>query len=75
MLSKLFVYDRKAGRTVFTEDFTDSQEALNARMGLERSYRQNPPPNVNDLEIVVLNGDSVASMRRTHGKYFGGLES
>ncbi|MFN8075443.1 MAG: hypothetical protein U0Q15_08505 [Kineosporiaceae bacterium] len=65
MISMLLVYDRPSGRIVSQRIFDSSAEALQARFALEaedgRDYRR---------EIVVLTATDVATMKRTHSRYF-----
>ena len=61
----LVVFDRPASKILARREYTDRTEALQARFDAEREYRRSP-----EVEVVVLGGESWASLRRTHGRYF-----
>ncbi|UQN15109.1 hypothetical protein [Gulosibacter sp. ACHW.36C] len=66
MSSFLIVYSRSSGE-VHLRQFDGpnaSREALEERFRLEAERQSR------DTEIVVLNSDSEASIRRTHRRYF-----
>lgn len=61
----LLVYDRRGGRlTSAPKAFDDQQEALRARFELERSGLED------DIEVVVIGGESLESLKTTHARYF-----
>lgn len=63
----LLVYDRRTGETNVREFApAEGRDALRARFRLERELRGQ-----DDMEIVVLTGASLASLRKTHSRYFG----
>jgi hypothetical protein len=62
----LLVYDRRGARlTSAPQVFDDQQEALGARFDIERSGLGD------DIEVVVLGGESLESLKTTHARYFG----
>lgn len=64
----LLVYNRHTGETDVREfAASEGRDALRARFQLERELRGNA-----ETEIVVLTGASLASLRKTHSRYFGG---
>jgi hypothetical protein len=60
----LIVFNRKTGRIRSQTNWNNAQNALRARVALER-WHTNP-----DYEIVVLSGDSEESIRKTHSRYW-----
>ncbi len=61
----LLVYDRRGARlTSAPQAFDDQGEALRARFDIERSGLGD------DIEVVVIGGESVESLRTTHARYF-----
>lgn len=67
----LIEYDRSRGEIVTFETFSDSERrvAENTRLELEIRLNHN---NV-DHEVVILEADSEAAVRRTHRRYFESL--
>jgi hypothetical protein len=67
----LIEYDRSRGEIVTFETFFDSERrvAENTRLELEIRLNRN---NV-DHEVVILEADSEAAVRRTHRRYFESL--
>ncbi|MEV6847801.1 hypothetical protein [Actinoplanes sp. NPDC051411] len=65
MNSYLLVYDRARGKLLAEREFSDNGAALKERFRLEREHMRNK-----DIEIVVLEADSAAAIRRTHARYF-----
>jgi predicted amidophosphoribosyltransferase len=65
----LLVYNRRTGETVVQQEFSaaEGRQAVRARFQLERELRGH-----DDIEIVVLTGTSLASLRKTHSRYFSG---
>lgn len=63
----LLVYNKKTGNLLRTQEYEADQggEALEERFKLERQNRSDP-----DVEIVVLNANSLKSLRSTHARYF-----
>jgi hypothetical protein len=68
----LIQYDRRAGRIVRFERFTDDQQRLAAdtRLELEIELRRNGQ----NHEVVLLDAASEAAVRKTHGRYFEDVE-
>ena len=64
----LVVYDRRQGQVIRHRAFRESDEALEARFAAEREFRGQP-----DIEVVVLSARSLASLSRTHARYFKGV--
>lgn len=62
----LIQYDRKTGRTVFSEykGVDGPRLALAQRLKLEKNRRDS------DIEIVSLNSDSLETIKKTHSRYF-----
>ncbi|MDA8148520.1 MAG: hypothetical protein M0Z93_07040 [Actinomycetota bacterium] len=61
----LLVYDRRAARLASAPQvFDDQKEALRSRFDLERSWPGG------DVEVVVLGGESLESLKTTHARYF-----
>jgi hypothetical protein len=65
--SFLLVYDRSSGRLLDLVEYSEHEgdRALEDRFAREREERHNP-----DIEVVVLNAESVDALKRTHGRYF-----
>lgn len=62
----LLVYDRRGARlTRAPQAFDDQQDALRARFDIERSGLED------DIEVVVIGGESLESLKSTHARYFG----
>jgi acetolactate synthase regulatory subunit len=61
----LVVYDRLQGQIIRHRAFRASDQALEARFAAEREFRGQP-----DIEVVVLSARSLASLSRTHSRYF-----
>jgi hypothetical protein len=61
----LIVYDRSQGELLRCCEFSDSQEALRERFAVERDNREK-----SWLEIVVLGGNSLETIKSTHSRYF-----
>lgn len=68
----LIQYDRRAGRIVRLERFTDDQQRLAAetRLELEIELRQRGQ----NHEVVLLDAASETALRKTHGRYFEDVE-
>lgn len=64
-MNLLVVYDLDASRSRRLVLYDDAREAVKARFAAERDEPGR-------LEIIVLGGESVEGMRRTHPKYFAG---
>lgn len=60
----LVIFDRDRG-SVRTKVFVDRREALRARFAAEREHAGDA-----NVEVVVLGANSMADLRRTHGRYF-----
>jgi hypothetical protein len=63
----LIEYRRSAGRLLRLETFPDDARsaAEQARMKLEQEHRAD-----SDYEVVLLDAESEAALRETHGRYF-----
>lgn len=59
------MYERPKGKLLSIVEFSDADEALDARFAAERIHRGNP-----DVEVVVLSAKSEEVLRRTHARYF-----
>jgi len=68
----LIQYDRRAGRIVRLERFSDDQQRLAAdtRLELEIELRRRGQ----NHEVVLLDAASEAAVRKTHGRYFEDVE-
>lgn len=62
----LIVFDRDAQNVLEANRFTDGEEAAERYAAMERQYGDQP-----DIEIVLVGSDSIETVRRTHGNYFG----
>lgn len=65
----LVIYDRAAGTLVRSEAFADHHSAMRARFDAEVEFRGR-----DEVEIVALSATSEDALRRTHGRYFLGLD-
>jgi len=65
----LLIYDRTAGRLVSERRFASSADAIAARFDAEAEWADRP-----DIEIVAVGAESEEALRRTHGRYFLGLQ-
>ena len=65
----LLRYDRHAGKLISIETFPDSERdrVMQERRRLETSWPSH-------LEVMVLEADSEATIRRTHRRYFQTIE-
>jgi hypothetical protein len=68
----LIQYDRRAGRIVSLERFTDEQKFMagKARLTLEIALQRHKL----NHEVVVLEAASEEALRKTHGRYFDDVE-
>lgn len=62
----LIVFDTAEQELVELCEFDDAGEAAAAYAKLERAHRGD-----RKLEIVVVSSDSLETVKRTHGNYFG----
>lgn len=73
----LIIYDRTTGEVNIRETFEQDQvaEAVRARFAVERELEAalNREAAAH-VEVVVLSGDSVGELRRTHARYFASVE-
>ena len=67
----VIAYDRKLGRTLEFERFVES-ERVNA-LNLRRRLELQTVGRGHDFEVVILEAPSESVLRKTHGRYFGGL--
>lgn len=65
----LVVFDRSTGKLLQRKQFSDVNDALEARFEAEREHRGNP-----NIEVVVLSARSVDALMHTHGRYFKRLD-
>lgn len=62
----LIVYDTHQGKLLrAVETFQDFQEAFQSRLALEREHSPDDA-----VEIVVVDAPSLATVKRTHARYF-----
>ena len=63
----LIVYDRSRNKLLTLQEFSSSERrvAMDRRFELEMREREHP-----QVEVVVLNADSLDAIKRTHGRYF-----
>lgn len=66
LLHFLIVFDREAQRVIEANRFTDGEDAAEQYTAMERQYGDEP-----NIEIVLVGSDSLDTVRRTHGNYFG----
>lgn len=65
----LVVYDRTAGELLRLEQYESAGSAMQARFKAEAENRGRK-----DVEVVALSAASEDDLRRTHGRYFLGLD-
>ncbi|HTU14028.1 MAG TPA: hypothetical protein VMF31_02400 [Solirubrobacterales bacterium] len=65
----LLIYDRNSGTLLKNDQFKTSAEALKARFRAEDEYADR-----SEIEVVALSASSEADLRRTHSRYFLGLD-
>ncbi len=64
----LLIFDHKKGALLRPpQEFEDAQEAIAAYSRTEREYEGRE-----DMEIVLIGSDSLATVKRTHANYFAG---
>jgi hypothetical protein len=61
----LVVYNRREGRIVHKHSYRSARSALQARFAAEREFSGQQ-----DIEVVVLGGESWRAVQRTHSRYF-----
>ena len=65
-------YDRKRGKVLSLRSFEarrrEAAHKLRRRLELETAERRS------DVEVVILEAPTEAALRRTHGRYFGGVQ-
>jgi intracellular sulfur oxidation DsrE/DsrF family protein len=61
----LLIYDRSAGKIIRHKEYSQVDDALEARFNVEREYMGQP-----EIEVVVLGGESWESLSSTHARYF-----
>jgi hypothetical protein len=61
----LLVYDRRQGRILETELFSDRRAALRGRFAAEREHAGDE-----NIEVVVLGARSWEALKHTHARYF-----
>ena len=64
----VLVYDRAQRSLIRSEEFSDATEAAERYAALEVEHRGD------DIEIVLVGSDSIETVKRTHGNYFGGRD-
>ncbi len=62
----LLVFDHATQQLVVRRDFDNAGEAADAYTELEHAHRGEP-----NLEIVLIGADSIETIQKTHGNYFG----
>ncbi|MCP9485171.1 MAG: hypothetical protein MSC30_04885 [Gaiellaceae bacterium MAG52_C11] len=62
----LIVFDRADQQVVTAERFVDGELAAERYAAMEREHGNEP-----NMEIVLVGSDSIETVRRTHGNYFG----
>lgn len=62
----LLVFDHAQQQLVDRREFDDAAEAAAAYTELEHQHRGDP-----NLEIVLVGADSIKTIEKTHGNYFG----
>ena len=62
----LLVYSHKKQMLIHQDEFTDSTRATAAYTAAEKKHA-----NEADYEIVLIGSDSIQTVMRTHGHYFG----
>ena len=73
----LIIYDRARGAVNIRETFEQDQvaEAVRARFAVEQELAAAlGHEGAAQVEVVVLSGESVTELRRTHGRYFASVE-
>lgn len=65
----LVVYDRTAGALMRLEQFESASSAMQVRFRAEAELRGQ-----RNVEVVALTAASEEDLRRTHGRYFLGLD-
>jgi hypothetical protein len=63
----LIVYDRPLGKLLEFKEFGESEAAAASAARLEAEVRTRAQP---DIEVVVLESDSLRTIKRTHARYF-----
>ena len=61
----VLVYNARAGALVDVLEFADATAAADTVIELERRHRAD-----SDVHVVMLTGDSLDSVKATHGTYF-----
>jgi len=62
----LIVFDREAQHILEADRFDDGEAAAEKYADMERQYGDQP-----NIEIVLVGSDSIETVQRTHGNYFG----
>ncbi len=65
----VIVFDRPRGDILEMVEFPDSRRELALRALFERESRYRAQP---DIEVVMLGGESLDTLKRTHMRYFKG---
>ena len=65
----LVIYNRGEGRVLRRKAFRSGPEALRARFTAEREFQGQQ-----DVEVVVLGGESWQAVERTHSRYFNNVQ-
>jgi hypothetical protein len=63
----LIVYDRPTGKTLELKEFSEAEEAAANAARFEWELRTRAQP---EIEVVVLDSDSLQTIQRTHARYF-----
>jgi hypothetical protein len=64
----LLVYDRLAGRLLEEREFDETQRT---EASAERLVRESAQRSHSDIEVVLLEAESLEALRKTHSRYFG----
>lgn len=66
-MTRFFVltYDRSAGKLLESQEFEQGDAAQAQRMRLDLQHRRN-----REVEVVVLEAESLADIQTTHSRYF-----
>lgn len=72
----LIVYDRSSGATDLRGTYPQDQasEAVRDRFALERELAASKDADRSDTEVVILSGESIDEVKRTHARYFGSVQ-
>ncbi len=69
----LIAYDRKIAKVLSLDEFPDAERVRAQNLRIEKEIAAHNSHQ--SLEIVLLEARSKDTLRRTHAKYFGSLDS